>query len=156
MKNNSQKGGVGVWLIIIVVIAAGAYYFFSRSGVNLCWPYCPGMTDQDREEIKKSALEAKTSAIPIETIVTYNANGFSPNTVTVKKGGMVVFQNKTGKVASIASDDHPTHTKYPEFDQYKTEHRGQNEFRFTFDKVGTWGYHDHLNTNMTGTVIVTE
>jgi len=95
-------------------------------------------------------------AVKKETKVTYNAQGFSPKTVTIKKGETVVFENKTGKSASIASDEHPTHLLYPEFDQYKTDARGQTEFKFTFEKAGTWKYHDHLNASMVGTVIVTE
>src|SRR3989344_2969073 len=49
-----------------------------------------------------------------ETKVTYNSQGFSPKTITIKKGETVVFENKTGKPASVASDAHPTHLLYPE------------------------------------------
>ncbi len=89
-----------------------------------------------------------------ESKVTYNTQGFSPKSITIKKGDTVVFENKTGKNASVASDLHPTHTVYPEFDQYKTDQRGKTEFRFTFEKTGTWNYHDHLAPTVTGTVIV--
>jgi len=88
--------------------------------------------------------------------VVYTATGFAPQTVTIKKGDTVTFENKTGKRASVASNNHPTHLIYPEFDQYKTDQRGKDEFTFTFTKVGTWGYHDHLNASMGGTVVVTE
>ncbi|MBI5400852.1 MAG: hypothetical protein HZB12_01930 [Candidatus Yonathbacteria bacterium] len=88
--------------------------------------------------------------------VMYTPQGFSPKTITIKRGDMVVFENKTGKSASIASNEHPTHLLYPEFDQYKTDQRGKTEFSFTFEKVGTWKYHDHLNANVGGTVIVVE
>ncbi|KKW11494.1 MAG: hypothetical protein UY50_C0012G0013 [Parcubacteria group bacterium GW2011_GWA2_49_9] len=91
-----------------------------------------------------------------ETVVTYDANGFSPKSITVKKGETVVFKNETGKPASVASNDHPNHLLYPEFDQYKTDQRGKDEFQFTFEKAGTWQYHDHLNAIMGGTVVVTE
>ncbi len=91
-----------------------------------------------------------------ETRVSYTAQGFSPKTIAIKKGEAVVFENKTGKPASVASNVHPTHLLYPEFDQYKTDQREKNEFRFTFTKVGTWNYHDHLNAGNGGTVIVTE
>ncbi|MEK7087722.1 MAG: hypothetical protein AAB891_00345 [Patescibacteria group bacterium] len=91
-----------------------------------------------------------------EVRVIYNTQGFSPKTITIKKGDIVVFENKTGKSASVASDEHPTHLLYPEFDQYKSDQRGKAEFRFMFEKTGTWKYHDHLNATMTGTVIVTE
>lgn len=89
-----------------------------------------------------------------EVRVTYTSQGFSPKTVTVKKGDIVVFENKTGTSASVASNEHPTHLLYPEFDQWKTDQRGKTEFRFMFEKTGAWKYHDHLNSTMTGTVIV--
>ena len=73
---------------------------------------------------------------PNQTTVMYDTEGFSPKTITMKKGVTVVFINKTGKRVSVASDEHPTHLLYPEFDQYKTDARGKDEFRFTFEKVG--------------------
>jgi len=108
------------------------------------------------EAATTTAMEDKDMPKGKETKVTYNSQGFSPKSVTIQKGDTVVFEIKTGKAASIASDPHPMHTGYPEFDQYKSDQRGASTFRFTFDKVGTWQYHDHLNANMTGTVIVTE
>lgn len=88
--------------------------------------------------------------------VTYSVDGFTPDAVRIKKGDTVLFENVTGRPASVASNTHPTHLLYPEFDQYKTAERGKTEFRFTFDKVGTWKYHDHLNASMGGTIVVTE
>ena len=114
-----------------------------------------GMEKKDTS-MKSDQGAAAVTAIPKETVVTYNASGFSPQTITIKKGETVVFQNKTGKSASVASNPHPIHTAYPEFDQYKTDQKGKDEFRFTFLKVGTWGYHDHLNASNGGTVVVTE
>ena len=108
-----------------------------------------GHAKENKATTTDSQMESKK-----ETRVTYNSQGFSPKTVTIKKGETVVFENKTGKNASVASDAHPTHLIYPEFDQYKTDQRGKDEFRFTFTKVGTWGYHDHLNASQGGTVIV--
>lgn len=112
---------------------------------------------KDEKTETGSAKETKGVTAPVKgAVVTYDVNGFSPKTITIKKGETVVFQNKTGKPASVASNDHPTHLLYPEFDQYKTDQRGKDEFRFTFKKVGTWGYHDHLNATVGGTVVVTE
>ncbi len=139
MQNNSRKGGVGLWLLVIIVLAVGGFLWY-------------------RSRYYREPLPPINVSTNIEENITviYDTKGFSPNTVTIKKGGTAVFQNKTGKRASIASNDHPTHTKYPEFDQYKTEARGQDEFRFVFEKAGAWVYHDHLNSSMTGTIIVIE
>ncbi|MBI4099425.1 cupredoxin domain-containing protein [Candidatus Microgenomates bacterium] len=88
--------------------------------------------------------------------VDYTATGFSPATVTIKKGQTVKFVNKSGSSMSVASNPHPTHTDYPGFDQFKSTSKGQTEYDFAFDKVGTWGYHNHLNPSDGGTVIVLE
>lgn len=105
---------------------------------------------------EKSDKADKGGATKAEEKVNYTSGGFAPKSVTIKKGDTVVFENKTGKPASVASNEHPTHLLYPEFDQYKTDQRGKTEFRFTFEKAGTWNYHDHLNASMGGTVVVTE
>ncbi len=112
--------------------------------------------DIEKKKTSSNQGAAAITAMPTEITVTYSATGFSPKTVTIKKGDTVVFENRTGKKASVASNDHPTHLLYPEFDQYKTDQRGKTEFRFTFEKAGAWNYHDHLAPTMTGTVIVTE
>ncbi len=122
-----------------------------------------GTGDETKEQKTSSTTQKVTAPVSgagegstKEIRVSYGTQGFSPKTITIKKGETVIFENKTGKNASVASDPHPTHTLYPEFDQYKTDQRGKTEFRFTFEKVGTWKYHDHLSSSITGTVIVTE
>ncbi len=113
------------------------------------------MKSEDKDDMKTSG-KGETVSTGKGVQVVYTSNGFTPQTVTIKKGDTVTFENKTGKSASVASNNHPTHLLYPEFDQYKTDQRGKDEFKFTFTKVGTWGYHDHLNAGMGGTVVVTE
>lgn len=112
---------------------------------------------RDETKDKKSGASetaAVSKALSPAATVTYTVTGFTPKTVTIKKGEAVLFENKTGKPFSVASNPHPTHTAYPEFDQWKTNQKGKSEFKFTFEKVGMWEYHNHLNSNMTGTVIV--
>ena len=52
-----------------------------------------------------------------------------------------------------ASNIHPTHMIYPEFDAKRPVASGK-DWSFTFTKKGTWRYHDHLNPEATGTVVV--
>jgi hypothetical protein len=65
----------------------------------------------------------------------------------------VIFKNESGKKMWVASDDHPSHLIYPEFDAKKGVETGST-YEFVFNKVGTWGYHNHLSPSSTGTVIV--
>ncbi len=87
--------------------------------------------------------------------ITYNGTGFSPATLTVKAGDTVVFKNTSTTAVWPASDPHPTHTAYPEFDSKKAVPAG-GTYSFIFTKVGTWGYHNHLNSSQKGTIIVTQ
>lgn len=86
--------------------------------------------------------------------VVYDGSKFTPATLTIKKGETVAFENQSSGGMSVASNPHPTHTDYPEFDQYKSSQRGQKTYIFTFEKVGTWGYHNHLNPAVKGTINV--
>ena len=90
-----------------------------------------------------------------DTTIAYTSSGFSPGSVTVKKGSKVTFQNNSSGNFQPASAPHPAHTDYAGFDPKKAISAGQT-WTFTFDKVGTWKYHDHLNPTRFGTVIVTE
>jgi plastocyanin len=79
--------------------------------------------------------------------------GFSVGTLTINKGDTVTFKNNGTKAIWPASAPHPTHTDYPEFDPKQAVAVG-GSWSFTFTKVGTWRYHDHLNSTRFGTIIV--
>ncbi|MBI5530317.1 MAG: cupredoxin domain-containing protein [Candidatus Doudnabacteria bacterium] len=85
--------------------------------------------------------------------VDFDGAQFSPSTITIKAGDYIMFKNKSTQDFWPASDPHPTHTGYPGFDSGKAVAAGA-KFNFQFDKVGSWGYHDHLNPIIKGTVIV--
>ncbi|MFH1255916.1 MAG: plastocyanin/azurin family copper-binding protein [Candidatus Diapherotrites archaeon] len=84
--------------------------------------------------------------------VEINSSGFSPNPLTIKQGDTVNFVNNDSALHWPASAQHPTHNVYPEpggcigskFDACKGLAQGES-FSFTFNEVGEWAYHDHLN-----------
>jgi hypothetical protein len=88
-----------------------------------------------------------------DVVVTRTANGFVPATITIKKGQVVIFKSSADKEFWPASDFHPTHTLYPEFDP-KRPLKPDESWRFVFAKAGVWTYHDHLSPDVRGTVIV--
>lgn len=104
----------------------------------------------------------KTPTTPAGAVVAYTDVGFAPQTVTIKKGQSVTFVNKTSSGMWVASGPHPVHTAYDgtsraehcpgtsSFDQCATG----DMYTFTFDKPGTWKYHNHVSSGDTGTVIV--
>lgn len=97
--------------------------------------------------------ENQNIAKPVEgKDVSVTANGFEPQTVTVKKGQRVVWANKSGGPVTVNSDSHPTHLKWP-FLNLGTSDDGAS-VSVVFEKAGTYTYHNHLDTSQVGTVIV--
>lgn len=100
--------------------------------------------------------EIETTGLAEGTVVSIGPSGFNPNILTVKNGTTVIFINEdTGASHWVASDPNPAHTDYPGFDAGSPIQPGAS-FSFTFDRVGSWGYHDHLNPSHTATIVVTE
>lgn len=85
--------------------------------------------------------------------VVISANGFNPTSIAVKKGTQVTWTNTDSKPHQVASDPHPTHTNFPALTDDEALNKDES-YSFTFEKAGTYTYHDHLNPSKTGTVIV--
>src|SRR3989338_3089800 len=164
MRINTQKGiaPIAAVIIALLIIGGGGNGIKKAAGNKKEKRVKQEQGEQEEKQKEEKMSEKKEDEkkaevkpdMKKETGANYTAAGFVPKTITIKKGETVVFENKTGKSASVASNVHPTHLLYPEFDQYNTEQRGNTVFRFSFEKAGIWNYHDHLTPTMTGTVIV--
>lgn len=87
--------------------------------------------------------------------IVYDGAKFTPSSLTIKKGDIVIFKNEGEKGFWPASGPHPQHTNYPEFDAKASVAPGKS-FQFKFEKVGSWPFHDHLNSSAYGNIKVTE
>ena len=125
-----------------------------------------------------SLIGGEGSDAPMEATVDITSDGFSPQTVTIQRGGTVTWINRMESTAWVASAMHPTHTQYPgveygegssyqgsqgceaqgvqkegAFDSCEGISTGE-AFSFTFNEVGEWRYHNHFSPSMTGLVVV--
>ena len=80
--------------------------------------------------------------------------GFVPRETYIKNGDTVVFKTDRGFPFWHASDKHPSHSIYPDFDP-KMPIQSDETWEFAFNKSGTWSYHDHLNSTLRGIIHVT-
>ncbi|MEK7195942.1 MAG: DUF5667 domain-containing protein [Patescibacteria group bacterium] len=116
--------------------------------------------------ISTDSIKVETDSGAVITIsriwdVVITDESFSPVELKVKKGDTVVWTNKGSNSSWPASAVHPTHDVYPEkggcigstFDACKGLNSGET-FKFVFNQVGSWKYHDHLNSAHTGVIIV--
>lgn len=86
-------------------------------------------------------------------VIEMTADGFIPADATVDTNSTVIFLNKDNVSHWPASNPHPTHDLYPEFDSKLSIESGKS-WAFKPTKIGNWKYHDHLNPHMGGTLKV--
>lgn len=133
-------------IVIAILVLGGAFFMLSNKTNNPATSivsYTPAPTSQ--------AATASPSAKVEEGNVTVTADGFNPQTLTIKVGTKVTWTNKSGATANVSSDNHPTHLLYP-FLNLGSFADGSS-VNVTFDKAGTFTYHNHLNPSQKGTVV---
>lgn len=84
--------------------------------------------------------------------VTVTSSGFDPQVITIKQGALVLWANQSGGIATVNSDDHPSHKLYPQLNL--GEFTQDSSVQLLFTKKGTYTYHDHLFPEREGTVVV--
>ena len=77
---------------------------------------------------------------------------FDPEEIKIKAGTTIKWVNEDSSPHLVASDPHPTHTDLPGL-QSNMLSQG-DEYKFTFIKQGTFGYHCHLHPSIKGTITV--
>jgi len=85
--------------------------------------------------------------------VTLTRQGFSPKEITIERDDSVTFVTTDNTHFWPASDTHPTHERYSEFDPGNPIDPDK-KWTYRFTKVGRWSYHDHLAPNNTGIIVV--
>ena len=128
-------------------------------GVVVGWFVLGGAPVSETEVVPTPTPEAVVQEIPTDSVatrvvVTYTDTGFAPSPTAVAVGSTVTFVNESTKSMWVASAVHPTHSLLPGFDQLKSVGKGES-YEYTFTKVGTWKYHNHVTPSDTGSVVVT-
>lgn len=90
---------------------------------------------------------------PVTYIITYTDNGFQPSFLRIRLNDIVKFRNQSTIGMWVASNPHPEHSDYSEFDQKKSVNPG-GEFSFTFKRVGVWGFHNDVKISSQGVISV--
>lgn len=157
-----MNGNTTIIVIILAIIVVGGWFFFSGVPAK-----APTINTETASPVV-STTKATTSAATPSVTVAYTDQGFSPNSVTVALGTTVTFVNQSTKDVWVASAKHPDHTVYggtslsqhcPDtantaFDECGAGAPGSS-YSFTFNKEGTWKYHNHITPTQFGAIVVT-
>ncbi len=134
-------------VVVLVVVLIFGWWWFSVSNMQL-------------------GSGGASSGAAKAVVVMSSAKEFSPAVITVKQGQTVTFLDNDGSGMWVASDDHPTHAKYagtpmkehcPDASGLKFDQCSKGvSYSFTFQKTGTWGFHNHEHPEAKGTITVTQ
>lgn len=115
-----------------------------------------GLLFLGREQYLAAKGQASScSGVSGEMTVIMKDEDYEPLDLQIKKCTKVTFTNAAKEARWPASNIHPTHGIYPEFDPKEPVEQG-GEWSFVFDKVGSWRYHDHLVPSIHGKIEVLE
>jgi len=86
--------------------------------------------------------------------VTFRDGEFDPKRIEIEAGRAVRFVNESEGPVWPASNIHPTHQIYTEFDSKAPVPPG-GTWELAFERAGFWRYHNHLDPSHSGLVVVT-
>ena len=138
---------------IFLVLLLGVGWFLNQQGILSKLTLTSYQMWQEFLSLESPQPTALPTKPPVAQI-TVTAQGFVPQTILVKKGSTLKWTNRDNKPHQIASDPHPTHTLLPIMGKGKLMPAGSS-FTLTFDRTGTFTYHDEQNPlKFKGVVIV--
>lgn len=98
------------------------------------------------------AAPAKITPPPVAKVL-ITEDGFQPASLSVKAGTVVIWDNQDTKPHRVAANPYGSHTTLPSLDS-KSNIATNGSYRYKFTQKGTFNYHDELNPQVNGTVIV--
>lgn len=154
MEANKNKSKLVIVTVVVLALVVGLliWVFVGRSA------NAPSSDSSDTETSSSSSSQQdqttdSTQSESKSTIV-FTDDGFQPSSLTVSRGTTVTIKNESSDRLQFSSDDHPTHRLNSEMN-LSTIDSGEST-TYVANEVGEWGYHDHLNDSLTGTITVTE
>lgn len=136
-KQFSNKGLV---ISIIVLFAIAIIFTIAAKQIN------------KNKQTAESQGNISNTSVGNQPIVTLGPSGFSPKIITIKKGTILAWINKSGKTATINSFYYPNNLLYP----FLNLGQFQNglSIQTVFKNPGKFQYYNYDNRSQTGTIIV--
>lgn len=153
------------WIAVaVVLLLAFAWYALSAREAS-----APTETATSTDSVSGELEEQPVADPEFASLVTLTDSGFSPAALTIRAGETVRFVNQSSRGMWVGADEHPTHTEYDgtstrehcadglntngSFDQCQQAAPG-SFWEYTFEKSGTFGFHNHVGASNTGTIVV--
>ena len=139
----SKPAKIVLALVIVIAVTSTAIFLSSK------------------KEPTESSSQSQTQtggndngSLATDVSIKYDGDSFSLSSDSVVVGGTVIVTNNSEKELNFSSDPHPVHTDNSELNAGDIA-PGESK-TFTLNKVGKWGFHNHLNSSQNGELTVKE
>lgn len=148
-----MKSAIAV-IVAVLIIAGGAFVIMKKNDNKKSTTNTTSQTTNNApaNNASDNSQPANNQSSPAAATITYSDSGFSPSKITVKSGDKVEIKNTSSHSMQFDSNPHPVHTDDPELNVGVVA-AGQS-MTFTVTTKGTFGYHNHLDSSQTGSIVV--
>ena len=155
MSNWTKIKMAAVSVVAGALLAAGCAGQDEQAEVEPTAPTSSAVDVGPVQDTAQAVAEAELTDTADRLTVVYTADGeFAPKRLDIATGETVTFVNASEWNVWPASNIHPTHEIYPEFDPQKPIPPGES-WSFTFGKAGYWRYHNHELATEVGMIVAT-
>lgn len=133
-----NNGLLALIIIIIIIIVAGVYIYSTQSSRTNVQT---GMNNSTNQSLGNNSSNGTLNP----NMISIQNMTFNPNNLTVKSGTNVQWINNDNMQHQIVSDSGAFQS---------TVLNPGDGYTFYFAKSGIYGYHDALNSTITGTITV--
>ena len=139
--------------IVVLVLGIGLFaaYKMTRSSSVTYTPPTEQSPTTDYNANTSPAASGSAQPSTVSTVKITSA-GFDPAVIKIKVSDSVTWTNSDSVTHNVSSDPHPTHTIYPALNLGNILAGASKSL--TFSQAGTYKYHDHLHSTLTGQVVV--
>lgn len=149
MNGNGSKI-VTIVAVLVVVLGIGAASYALLSGAGKAKR---DTTDtENRVTMDGPANKDYKAPDPLLPTIVFTDDGFSQDTYTFPAGTAIRVDNQSKMDMQFSSDSHPTHKEHSELNMDVLS--AGEDGTFTPPGKGTYTFHDHINDQYTGTLVI--
>lgn len=143
-RNHKIRNGIIALVALVVLIGGGVAAYAVLNKPKEAAPKTTVQTGPANPDYKDPE--------PLLPTIVFTNSGFSQETYNFPANSAIKVHNQSKKNLEFSSDDHPTHKDAPELnmDVLKPGESGT----FTPPGKGTYGFHDHINSQYEGTLVI--
>lgn len=149
MKSNKSWVAILVLLLVVTGLGATGYALLNKSDKEPTTNTTTSVNQDTATPDVDGATEQAEAGLP--TIV-FTDDGFTQSEYRFAEGTAIRVKNQSSMGMQFSSDDHPSHLDDPELNMALLE-AGESG-TITPPGKGTYGFHDHINDQYTGTLII--